>query len=156
MFRSALAVVALICLAACSATDEEPTSPSTSASSPPSVPSPVQGLPDGVTLPEDEELTGLPGAAVYPQEGLLRIVTWGSSTNPEVARSATSEGQRVDVAISSDEGAPATMDFVPMTSAVTIPTEVSLEEPIIVVLDRWGEVTVDPAHPGQLVRVVEH
>lgn len=150
----AVVVMAAVCSCASSGGDEpegEPTSRSpsattTTAASPQAIQDAVleagvtgSGLPDGVTPPDD---SGSPGAGWAPDEGLLYVVTFGSSTCPIVAEpEATLAGGTLTVKVGATSDGPCTMDFVPTTSVVGVPDDVDENAPVTV--DLGDQVVLD-------------
>lgn len=97
------------------------------------------GLPDGVTPPDD---SGSPGAGWAPDDGLLYVVTFGSSTCPVVAEpEATLAGSTLTVAVGATSDGPCTMDLVPTTSVVGVPDDVDEDAPVTV--DLGDDVVLD-------------
>lgn len=152
----AVVVMATVCSCATSGGDEpegEPTSRSPSASASPTAdasPQAIQdavleagvtgsGLPEGVTPPDD---SGSPGAGWAPDEGLLYVVTFGSSTCPIVAEpEATLADGVLTVTVAATSEGPCTMDFVPTTSVVGVPDDVDENAPVTV--DLGDQVVLD-------------
>lgn len=150
----AVVVMATVCSCASSGGDEpegEPTSRSpsattTTAASPQAIQDAVleagvtgSGLPDGVTPPDD---SGSPGAGWAPDEGLLYVVTFGSSTCPIVAEpEATLAGGTLTAKVGATSDGPCTMDFVPTTSVVGVPDDVDENAPVTV--DLGDQVVLD-------------
>ncbi|QHT55606.1 hypothetical protein GXP71_05560 [Cellulomonas sp. H30R-01] len=100
------------------------------------------GLPEGVTPPDD---SGSPGAAWAPDEGLLYVITFGSSTCPIVAEpEATAAGGVLTVKVGATSDGPCTMDFVPTTSVVGVPDDVDENAPVTVDLGDQIMLDVQP------------
>jgi hypothetical protein len=138
-----LAVVPFLALAmtACGTSDGDD-SPG-GGTTPAATPEPSRGLPEGV-----EKSIDTPAGVVVGQDGLIHVVTYGSSSNPAVVRQVSAEGQTVTVQVNALEGRPATMDYVPTTSTFPLPEGVDAEQPITFDLSEFGEVTIDAAGPG--------
>ncbi|MDC7121368.1 hypothetical protein OMK64_07445 [Cellulomonas fimi] len=97
------------------------------------------GLPEGVTPPDD---SGSPGVGWAPDDGLLYVVTFGSSTCPIVAEpEATLAGGTLTVKVGATSTGPCTMDFVPTTSVVGVPADVDENAPVTV--DLGDQVVLD-------------
>lgn len=96
----------------------------------------VPGLPDGVEAPEG--VSGGVGWA-HVASGSLWVVTYGSSTNPQVATAVTVDGQHVSISLGEAvPGADSTADIVPTTSYVELPAEVDTAAPVTVTLGDLG------------------
>ncbi|SDD37964.1 hypothetical protein SAMN05216410_3209 [Sanguibacter gelidistatuariae] len=136
--------VALIALAGCGSDhpDDSSTSETSAATS-----LFVTGPPDGVSVPAD---TAAGAGWAKDRKGEIWVLTYGSSTNPRIAVSATADGQTVTVVIAEAyPGKPATADFVPSTSYVAVPESVDSETPVTVVLGDLGTAEIkDLARPG--------
>lgn len=134
-----LALIAVTALGACADEDSPGDAPR-----PTATPTPFRGLPEGSSGGENS------GAGVIAGDdpGLVWVVVYGSSTNPAVVRQVSAEDQQVTVQVAAEEGVPATMDFVPTSSAIILPEEVDLDEPISFALGDWGTVTLDSTEPG--------
>ena len=130
-----------------------PSSPSPSPVSPgpgspdgPAAPAPgehVRGLPDGV----EETLDSPAGAAWSPEHGVLLVVTYGSSSCPRVAEPEAAwddAGEALDVGLVEPAAGACTMDYVPTTSALTVPADADAGTPVVVRLGDLGEVEVAP------------
>ena len=153
----AVVVLAVVCSCATSGGGEpEDESPSATTSAapttsgpPPSIQDAVleagvtgSGLPEGVTPPDDG---GSAGAGWAPDDGLLYVVTFGSSTCPVVAEpEATLSGDTLVVTAAPTSDGPCTMDLVPTTSVVGVPDDVDASAPVTVDLGDLGVVTVEP------------
>lgn len=100
------------------------------------------GVPEGATPPDD---SGSPGAGWTADDGLLYIVTFGSSTCPLVAepQAVLDEGSLQITFADVPEG-PCTMDFVPTTSVVSVPDDVDESAPITVLIAEGQVVEVQP------------
>lgn len=84
------------------------------------------------------------------REGELWVLTYGSSSNPQVASSAAVDGQTVTVTlVEAQPGGPMTADLAPTTSYVDVPDSVDRDSAVTVVLDGIGTVEVpDRETPG--------
>lgn len=144
----ALPLIILAGLSACASSDDDPgASPR-----PTATPTPFLGVPDGSTGGGESSA----GVIASDEPGLVWLVTYGSSTNPAVVRQVSAEGQTVTVQAAAEEGRPATMDYVPMSSAILLPEEVDLDEPITFELGEWGTATLDSTDPGTEAWVEPH
>jgi hypothetical protein len=105
-----------------------------------------KGLPSGVDGPTE----GGTGAAWSAEQGLLYVITYGSSTCPLVAEpDATVQGTEVVVTfVEIPEDAVCTMDLVPATSVVAVPDDVDASAEVTAVLGDQGSVVVPPAVDG--------
>ncbi|WP_313404051.1 hypothetical protein [Aeromicrobium sp.] len=146
--------MALVVLGACASPDDEPTtapgapvsessSEDATAPEPVETPEPFRGLPDGAG-----EGFESPAGVVVGEDGLIHIVTYGSSSNPAIVRGAIADGQDITVDVSDVPDRPATMDFVPTTSAFFLPSGVDLSKPVTFVLGDLGTVRIDTVEPG--------
>jgi hypothetical protein len=111
-----------------------------------------RGLPPGVEGSTDSPV----GVAWSPEEGLLYVVTNGSSSCPLFAKPEATLGSggktaKVDAAdgVLTVQFEPAsdgicTMDFVPTTTVVEVPAEVDTGDPVPVVLGDKGDVELLP------------
>lgn len=101
------------------------------------------GLPAGT---EEPDATGVPGAGWTAEDGLLYVVTYGSSTCPLVAEpdATVSASGSVVVTFVPLPDSPCTMDLVPTTSVVEVPSEVDAAAPVAVDLGEAGTVDVEP------------
>lgn len=100
------------------------------------------GVPSSAVPPDD---SGSPGAGWTAADGLLYVVTFGSSTCPLLTEpDATESGGTVTVAFVPLPDGPCTMDFVPTTSVVQVPSSVDQSAPVPVDLGGAGTVTVEP------------
>ncbi|MFC7879266.1 hypothetical protein [Isoptericola sp. NPDC057391] len=127
--------------------------PSTSPSSAPvpsdgaAAPAPgehVRGLPDGAEGTFDSPA----GVAWSPDAAVLLVVTYGSSTCPQLAEAEAGwddAGETLDVRmVEPDPGRVCTMDYVPTTSAVAVPPDADAGTPVTVRVGDLGEVEVSP------------
>lgn len=135
--------------------DETTTSPTTSPSastsgeSPPAVadltlePGAVgQGVPGDAVPPAD---AGGPGVGWTAQDGLLYVVTFGSSTCPVLAEPDTSlTDGTLSVTLVAPSDGPCTMDYVPTTSVVSVPDGVDASVPVPVDLGEGFTATLEP------------
>jgi hypothetical protein len=105
----------------------------------------VRGLPAGVEGTTDSPV----GAAWAPEEGLLYVVTYGSSSCPTTAeRQATHDGGAVVVTlVPPPDDAICTMDYAPTTSVVGVHAGADAGEPVTVRLGERGTVELAP-RPG--------
>lgn len=111
-----------------------------------------RGLPPGVEGSTDSPV----GVAWSPEEGLLYVVTNGSSScplfaKPEATLGSGGKSAKVDAAdgVLTVQFEPAsdgicTMDFVPTTTVVEVPAEVDTGDPVPVVLGDKGDVELLP------------
>lgn len=142
-------IAALLVLGACAAGDEPSASPEPTASTsstapePRTTPEPFRGLPEGAGVGVQS-----PAGVVVGEDGLIQVVTFGSSSNPAIVRGATVTGQTVTVDVSNVPDRPATMDFQPTTSAFFLPDGVDPEQPVTFVLGELGTATVEALEPG--------
>lgn len=104
-----------------------------------------RGLPDGVEPPADSPA----GAAWSPAEGLLYVVTYGSSGCPtRTEPGATGDAEGVSVTLVPPAGdRMCTADWAATTSVVAVPDGVDAGTPLAVTLGEHGTVEV-PARPG--------
>lgn len=137
----ALAMIAMF-TAACADDDTAGSAPSPSAS-PSASPSVMPGLPDGVK----QQPNSPAGVVTGHDPGSVWVITFGSSTNPAIARKVTAEGQTVTVDVSAEPNKPSTMDLVPTSTEIRLPDSVSLEEPATFVLGDFGTVKLDLSTP---------
>ncbi|QZN85356.1 hypothetical protein [Cellulomonas sp. C5510] len=107
------------------------------------------GVPAGLGGPPADAAAG---AARTADAGLLYVVTFGSSTCPQVADpEATATGDAaVEVTFPEPAGDPCTTDYVPATSVVALPDGVDPDADLTVTVGSWGDVTLpagsqDPA-----------
>jgi hypothetical protein len=105
----------------------------------------VRGLPAGVEGTTDSPV----GAAWAPEEGLLYVVTYGSSSCPTTAEpQATHDGGAVVVTlVPPPDDAICTMDYAPTTSVVGVHADADSGEPVTVRLGERGTVELAP-RPG--------
>jgi hypothetical protein len=116
------------------------------------------GIPGDATPPESD---GAPGAGWTADDGLLYVVTFGSSTCPIVAEpEATLTEGSVEVTFSDAPEGPCTMDLVPTTSVVQVPDGVDESAPISVLMGQGQDVTVQPrpasGQPGPIAWAAAH
>ncbi|NKY38215.1 hypothetical protein [Cellulomonas septica] len=151
---AAVVVMATVCSCATSsggepegeATSRSPSASTTTEASPQAIQDAVleagvtgSGLPEGVTPPDD---SGSPGAGWAPDDGLLYVITFGSSTCPIVTEpEATVAGGTLTVTVAATSQGPCTMDFVPTTSVVGVPDDVDESAPVTV--DLGDQVVLD-------------
>lgn len=141
-------VTVLLC-AGCDASGErdryapDPTIPPPAPSATPTTPEPSRGLPAGA----GEGVESRAGVVVA-EDGLVQVVTYGSSSNPSVVRGVTADGQTVRVDVRDVPDRPSTMDFVPTTSAFFLPAGVDPEQRVTFVLGDLGTVTLPSLAPG--------
>ncbi|MCL1897814.1 MAG: hypothetical protein FWG16_03200 [Micrococcales bacterium] len=106
----------------------------------PGVPEFVESLDDG-QVPEPRTV----GAGWSWQTNLLYVFTWGSSSCPVVASSATGDAGQVAVTLDATPfSGPCTRDWVPTTSIVETPSGVDNGQPVTVQLGDLGAVVVQP------------
>lgn len=147
-------IAALLVVGACASgdgtsTNSEPeASASTSAPKPMRTPEPFRGLPEGAGRDIQS-----PAGVVIGDDGLIQVVTFGSSSNPAIVRGATAEGQTVTVDVRNVPDRPATMDFQPTTSAFFLPEDVDPAKPITFVLGDLGTVVAQELEPRMEVWV---
>lgn len=105
-----------------------------------------RGLPPGLDAPVD----GGTGAAWSAEPGLLYVVTYGSSSCPLVAEpeAAVRDGAVVVTFVEIPPDTVCTMDYVPATSVVAVPSEVDASAEVSVELEGEGTVVVPPAAQG--------
>jgi hypothetical protein len=144
----AFPLVALVVLAGCARSgdddgDAAPGPETSTASAPVATAEPFRGLPEGAGRGVES-----PAGVVAGEDGLMYVVSYGSSSNPAIVRGVIAEGQELTVDVSAVENRPATMDFVPTTSSFVLPDGVDAGSPITVVLGELGTVTLDSAAPG--------
>lgn len=149
---AALGAVAL--LAACASSDpgasEDPTTEP--ATLDPATPAPAEtlelvagssvvGLPDDLDAPPVDAVAG---AARTTDDTLIYVVTWGSSTCPQVADpEAVADGDgAVRVTFPELGDGPCTMDYVPATSVVALPDTAAPDADLVVAVGDWGQVTL--------------
>jgi hypothetical protein len=85
------------------------------------------------------------GAAWSPAEGLLFVITYGSSSCPRIADpEATADGDAVRVRINDPRKGICTADWAPTTTVVAVPDGVDAEAPVTVTLGAAGTVEVEP------------
>lgn len=125
------------------APDATVSAPPATSATPPAVPEPTRGVPEGAG-----EGVRSPAGVVAGEDGLIRVVTFGSSSNPAIVRGASADGQTVTVDVSDVPDRPATMDYVPTTSAFVLPSTVDPTRPITFVLGDKGTVVLRAAEPG--------
>lgn len=151
MRRLALLVPVLLIAAltaACGSDDSGSGDEATPTPTPAATPTPFKGLPEGVEAQSDSPA----GVIVSDTPGVLWVVTYGSSSNPAIAREAKADGQTVTLTVEADPNKPATMDYVPTTSSIALPDSVSLTEPVTIELGQWGSVELaDPSTAGSAV-----
>ncbi|WP_125773129.1 hypothetical protein [Antribacter gilvus] len=100
-----------------------------------------RGLPDGVPGSMDSPA----GAAWSPEEGLLYVVTYGSSSCPSLAEpEATADGGTVTVSLLPPKDGMCTMDWAPTTTVVAVPAGTDEAAPVSMVLGTHGTVEVPP------------
>lgn len=138
---------AALLLAGCSGSDSGPktTDPSSASPAVSSFGAPVKDLPEGV----EPNLTGTAGAGIATANNQLWVFTYGSTSNPLAVVSLSVDGQKISVKLAAKDG-PSTMDLVPTTSTVDVPTSVAWAKPIEVDLSGRGVVTLDPTQPGSV------
>ncbi|MDM7853473.1 hypothetical protein [Cellulomonas alba] len=146
--------VLVLALAACAGSSGEPAASGTPAPTPAAPTTraaiddvPLAGGASGAGLPPGAEAgsMGGPGAGWTAQDGLLYVVTYGSSTCPILAESpATSTGTTLVVTLTSPSSGPCTMDLAPTTSVVAVPDAVDESAPVRVDLGHDQVVTVAP------------
>jgi len=141
--RVLLLAVLVLSLAACHSPGADEPEPSDTPSATPTTPEPSRGLPPGVE-PAPRSAAGV----VVGEDGLIHVVTFGSSSNPAIVREVRAEGQTVTADVRNVPDRPATMDFVPTTSAFVLPTSVDPDRPVTVVLGDLGTVRLASAAPG--------
>lgn len=139
-----LPLLALAVLSACAESDDAAPGATEPTTTPTATPTPFKGLPDGV----EGSMESPAGVVAGDEPGTIWVVTYGSSSNPAVVRQVTAEDQQVTVQVSAEDGKPATMDYVPTTSTLTLPEGVSLEQPITFTLGDFGTVTLPSTEPG--------
>lgn len=108
---------------------------------------PLAGGASGAGLPPGAEAgsMGGPGAGWTAQDGLLYVVTYGSSTCPILGESpATYSGTTLEVTLTSPSSGPCTMDLAPTTTVVAVPDAVDESAPVRVDLGHDQVVTVAP------------
>ncbi|AEG43226.1 hypothetical protein [Isoptericola variabilis] len=105
----------------------------------------VRGLPEGVAGATDSPV----GAAWAPADGLLYVVTYGSSSCPTTAepQAADDAGTLVVTLVPPPADAICTMDYAPTTSVVGMPDGADADGPVSVRLGDAGTVEVPP-RPG--------
>lgn len=109
----------------------------------PTTPEPFRGLPDGADASGES-----PAGVVVGADGLIQVITFGSSSNPRIVHGATATGQTVRVDVRDAPGRPATRDYSPTTSAFVLPAGVDPDEPVTFELGRLGSVRLDVITPG--------
>jgi hypothetical protein len=99
------------------------------------------GLPDAATSPETDAAAG---AARTDQDGLVYVVTFGSSTCPDVPDPEAEAGDDGSVRVTFPEPGDGvcTQDYVPTTSVVGLPADVDPTADLRVDLGSRGEVTL--------------
>ncbi|GIG36859.1 hypothetical protein [Cellulomonas pakistanensis] len=149
--RGAAALGAVALLAACASADPGTSGdPTTEPATPTPAPtgtlelvagSSVVGLPDGLDAPPVDAAAG---AARTSDDTLLYVVTWGSSTCPQVADpEASADGDGVVRVTFAEPGdGPCTMDYVPATSVVALPDATAPDADLTVAVGEWGEVAL--------------
>ncbi len=108
----------------------------------------VRGLPEGVEGATDSPA----GAAWAPGDGLLYVITYGSSSCPTTAQAqaADDEGTVVVTLVPPPADAICTMDYAPTTSVVGVPAGAGSGGPVSVRLGDAGTVEVTPRPaPGE-------
>jgi hypothetical protein len=102
----------------------------------------VRGLPDGVEGTQDSPV----GAAWSPAEGLLYVITYGSSSCPTTTEpeAADDGGTVVVTLVPPPADAICTMDYAPTTSVVGVPDGADSGEAVSVRLGDVGTVEVAP------------
>jgi hypothetical protein len=108
----------------------------------------VRGLPVGVEGTMDSPA----GAAWAPEEGLLYVVTYGSSSCPTTAepQAAHDGGTVVVTLVPPPDDEICTMDYAPTTSVVGVPAGADSGEPVTVRLgDGWTVELAPRAGPDQ-------
>ena len=136
-------VVALVLLGGCASPDEPAPEDTSTSSVVPTTPAPFRGVPDGVDASGES-----PAGIVVGADGLIRVITFGSSSNPRIVHGATATGQTVEVDIRDVPGRPATRDYSPTTSAFVLPDGVDPAEPVTFALGQLGTVRLDSITPG--------
>lgn len=143
------AVGAVALLAACASADPgstddlttEPPTPTPAETLELAAGSSVVGLPDDLAAPPADAVAG---AARTSDDTLVYVITWGSSTCPQVAApeaEAAGDGA-VRVTFPEQDGGPCTQDYVPATSVVALPDTVAPDADLTVQVGDWGEVTL--------------
>jgi hypothetical protein len=108
---------------------------------------PLEGGATGAGLPPGAQTgsMGGPGAGWTEQDGLLYVVTYGSSSCPTVADSpAEYSGARLVVTLKSPSSGSCTMDLAATTTVVAVPDAVDESAPVRVDLGHDQVVTVAP------------
>lgn len=136
-------VVVLVLLGGCASPNEPAQEDTSTPSVVPTTPEPFRGLPDGADTSGES-----PAGIVVGQDGLIQVVTYGSSSNPRIVHGATASGQTVEVDVHDVPGRPATRDYSPTTSAFVLPSGVDPDEPVSFELGRLGSVRLDEITPG--------
>lgn len=151
-----LGAVSGLLLTACAENSSEESPDDPGAASEPTVlvdTEPFRGLPPGVedqlSASGTDDTSG--GAGYADVDGYLWVVTYGSSSNPDLPVDVQAVDQTITLEISNIPDSVSTMDFVPTTSTVAIPDEVSLDEPIEVVFADRGVLTLDPTAEERFV-----
>ncbi|MGC5168110.1 hypothetical protein [Luteimicrobium sp. DT211] len=151
-----LGVAVLGALAACSSSptpSAPPSAPVPSASL--EVPTPTHSLAAGAHwrgVPAsfgEPDVVGSAGVGWTPDDGLLYVVLWGSSSCPPVAMSPTTRTADGAVAVVTDErryaGKICTADMVPSTTVVALPDGSRPGAAVPVLVDGRGPVTLPAA-----------
>lgn len=98
------------------------------------------GLPSELGTPPADAVAGV---ARTSDDALIAVVTFGSSTCPQVADArATGVGDQVTVTFPTPEDGPCTLDYVPATSVVELPAGTDAEAELTVIIGDWGSVTL--------------
>ncbi|WP_263119597.1 hypothetical protein [Cellulomonas sp. RIT-PI-Y] len=83
------------------------------------------------------------GAARIADDGLIAIVTFGSSTCPQVPDSpATGTDSAVTVTFPTPTDGPCTLDYVPATTVIALPDGVRADSDLSVTIGDFGAVTL--------------
>lgn len=98
------------------------------------------GLPSELGTPPTDAVAGVARTA---DDTLIAVVTFGSSTCPQVADAqATGVGNQVEVTFPTPGDGPCTLDYVPATSVVELPAGAEPEAELTVIVGDWGSVTL--------------
>lgn len=147
--RLGAAVAAAVLLVGCSSESDnspadQPKATAAATSAAPAADPPTLGLPEGV----DNNGAATAGAGLSP-DGKLWIITYGSSSNPLAVTDVSAKGQTVTVGLAQADR-PATMDLVPSTSTVALPSGFDTKQPLTIVLGNLGSVELGRG-PGSVV-----
>ncbi|VTR75925.1 hypothetical protein [Cellulomonas hominis] len=112
------------------------------------------GLPPGAG---EQPADAVAGAARTADDTLLYVVTFGSSTCPDVADATAGAAgtDAVEVTFPEQGDDPCTADYVPTTTVVALPESVDAASDLAVTIGTWGEVTLPPGSQDVVWAVAE-